>query len=201
MLEGWGWREAAVVEALGAGSGGGDDLLRRLLSLVRAGRPRSSQTILRGVGFRKALRIVEQKTVVEDVLRGTIGVYEESLHAEHLYAEDDEVPSLYLGWYSFSWEGVEMVCVPPVHRTAATVVFVSSCARVAHEVAAFVWREARVRVPKNRCSVFLAGMWREAPELEAEIDGTSWEESCWRRRRSLGYATRSGASSGGARST
>lgn len=156
-----GWREAAVVEALG---GGGDDLLRPFLSLIRKNLPNSSQVILHGVRFGRAVEILGRETTVDDdILRGAITSY----------AEGKSAFSPYVGWGHFCWdsEAVEIISVPSVRLNA--LVFVSDSKEAAEGAAAFVGEMAQV--PKSRCLVFSGMGWREAPELEEEIDGASWD--------------------------
>jgi hypothetical protein len=161
MLDERSWRDAALAGALGGGHG--NDLLQPLLSLLRAVRPNSSQAIVRGVGSKKALRLLEREVAVRSAMPGSVSVY----------AEQGGAFAPYLGW-SFPWEGeeAEMVAVPAVPLPA--LVFSSASAEVAEGAAAYVAREARV--PGSRSLVFSGGSWREAPEMDAGIDGSSWDE-------------------------
>lgn len=156
-----GWREAAVVEVLGRGV---NDMLEPFLASIRENLPNSNQAVVWGVKFRRAAEILRRETEVEDdIVRGAIASY----------VEERGGFGPYLAWGRFCWDGeeVEALSIPRLNSNA--LVFFSGSREAAEGAAAFVGE--RAQVPRSRCLLFSGTGWREAPELEDEIDGASWD--------------------------
>lgn len=160
-----GWREAALVRAVRPGEDYGSEPLDEVLASVREGWPQSTCVLLRDVNRRTALRVLrEELGDLRPIVRGTAYRYSER--------QDEYAP--YAGWYAGRWRGerIEVALVP--HRGDAGLAFVSGSETAAREVGRVVG--GRVWRPEGRALVFSNGRWRDAPDVEAEVEKTSWED-------------------------